>query len=60
MPIIRIGIGTHILRQISATVELSLAETLVNAFIARVEADGGTVESRACLLADVEALDPQE
>ena len=43
-----------------ATVEISLAETLVNAFIARVEADGGTVESKACLLADVEALDPQE
>jgi len=43
-----------------ATVEPSLAETLVNAFIARVEADGGTVESKACLLADVEALDPQE
>ena len=57
MPIIRIGIGTHILQQVRA---LSLAETLVNAFIARVEADGGTVESKACLLADVEALDPQE
>ena len=56
MPIIRIGIGTHIIQR----VRISLAETLVNAFIARVEADGGTVESKACLLADVEALDPQE
>jgi hypothetical protein len=59
MPIIRIGIGTHILQQ-ARTVSLSLAETLVNDFVARVEADGGTVESRSCLLADVEALDPQE
>lgn len=57
MPRLGLQIGTHILRQVGA---LSLAETLVNAFIARVEADGGTVESKACLLADVEALDPQE
>ena len=56
MPKLGLQIGTHILRQVRA---LSLAETLVNAFIARVEADSGTVESKACLLADVEALDPQ-
>ncbi len=60
MPKLGLQIGTHILRQVRATAELSLAETLVNAFIARVEADSGTVESKACLLADVEALDPQE
>ena len=43
-----------------ATIEPSLAETLVNAFIERVEADGGTVESKACIIADIEALDSQE
>ena len=53
MPRLGIRIGTNIYRQFRS---LSLAETLVNAFIERVEADGGTVESKACIIADVEAL----
>lgn len=57
MPRIGLQLGIHILRQVRA---LSLAETLVNAFIERVEADGGTVESKACIIADIEALDSQE
>lgn len=52
MPIIRIGIGTHIIQR----VRISLAETLVNAFIERVEAEGGSVENTACLTTDLEFL----
>jgi len=36
--------------------KVSLAETLVNAFTARVQADGGSVENTACITTDLEFL----
>ena len=53
-----LGLGTSILT--GGVLSVSYSSLLVNAFIARIKADGGTVENRACLLADLEALDPQE
>ena len=53
-----LGLGTSILT--GGVLSVSYSSLLVNAFIARVKADGGAVENRACLLSDLEALDPQE
>ena len=52
-----LGLGTSILT--GGVLSVSYSSLLVNDFIARIKADGGTVENRACLLADVKALDPQ-
>jgi len=35
---------------------LSAEQILVNAFVAKVESDGGSVENQSCITADVEFL----